>query len=88
MIDLQECTDMCYAEKVGVVCDILIEPETECNYKCPFYKPRGCKDWIRITHNGRQVLCPPEEYERRFKVEDKAESALHWRIGTVLKSKV
>lgn len=88
MIDLQECNDICYAEKVGVVCDILVEPEIECNYRCPFYKPKGCKDWVRSVYHGRQVIYPPEEYERRFKGEDKEPSAVYWRISTVLKSKV
>lgn len=29
---------------------------------CPFYKPEGCEDWIRIEYNGEVWLVPPEEY--------------------------
>ena len=43
MIDLQECNDICYAEKVGVVCDILVEPEIECNYRSLFISLEGAR---------------------------------------------
>ena len=79
MIELQECTDRCFADKVGE-CDLLNEVEV-CNYTCPWYKPRGCKDWVRLKYHGQEMLCPPEEYERKFKNEDDNEpKAVYWRI--------
>ena len=87
MIDLQDCIDKCYAE-ISHDCSLLVETAEQCNYKCAFYKPSGCKDWIRMMHNGRAVICPPEEYERRFKIEaDTEPSEVYWRISSVLKSK-
>lgn len=34
-------------------------------YRCPFYKPSGCKDWIRLERPNYMVLLPPEEVEMR-----------------------
>ena len=34
----------------------------ECGtYGCPFYKPRGCEDWVRIDHGEVIHLYEPEE---------------------------
>lgn len=34
-----------------------------CNtYRCPFYKPKGCKDWLRVEKGVTISLIPPEEY--------------------------
>jgi len=33
--------------------------------KCPFYKPKGCEDWIRVERDGQVWLVPPEEYYNR-----------------------
>ena len=79
MIYLEECTDRCYAEEGGG-CTALIG-DGICGNACPFYKPRGCKDWIRIKRNGKAVLMAPEEYERSFgSEEDRKRRALYWRI--------
>lgn len=38
-------------------------PMTGCNsYRCPFYKPSGCEDWMRIEKSASISLIPPEEY--------------------------
>ena len=29
---------------------------------CPFYKPEGCEDWVRVEIKGEVWLVPPEEY--------------------------
>lgn len=29
---------------------------------CPFYKPAGCEDWIKVEHNGEAWILTPEEY--------------------------
>lgn len=29
---------------------------------CPFYKPEGCKDWIRVVRDNEEWIMPPEEY--------------------------
>ena len=34
------------------------------SYQCPFYKPVGCADWIRIEDQDGINLIPPEEYKR------------------------
>lgn len=79
MIELHECIDRCFAELAGE-CDLLKEVEV-CDYTCPWYKPRGCKDWVRLKYHGQEMLCPPEEYERKFKNEDDNEpKAVYWRI--------
>lgn len=74
MIDLTDCHERCYADQMGK-CYILNEIAYRCNASCPFYKPRGCKDWVRIGNN----LHTPEEYNERFK---KVREVKHptWRI--------
>ena len=33
-----------------------------CNtYACPFYKPCGCEDWIKIERQQSIAMIPPEE---------------------------
>lgn len=39
---------------------------TECGtYGCPFYKPLGCEDWIRLEEDGEIHLYAPEEVRTR-----------------------
>ena len=33
-----------------------------CPKKCVFYKPKGCRDWIRVERDGEVWVIPPEEY--------------------------
>lgn len=66
-IDLKYAHDPCFAEigNKGVSgCRLLRRMEDECGYKCPFYKPKDCKDWIRITEGNDVSIVPPEEYYR------------------------
>lgn len=34
-------------------------------YDCPFYKPLGCEDWVRLEENGEIHLYAPEEVKVR-----------------------
>ena len=76
MIDLTKCTEKCYADTMGTCC-LLIEMPSECNAECPFYKPRGCKDWVRVG----TALYTPEEYEERNKDVKEVKHPV-WRIKT------
>ena len=62
MIDLTTCTDKCFADSFGT-CRVLIRTAKNCNATCPFYKPKGCKDWVRMTAGDKVLLLTPEEYE-------------------------
>lgn len=75
MIDLTKCTERCYADDMGE-CRIL-NGFNECNAGCPFYKPRGCKDWVRVGTN----LYTPEEYEEKNKDVKEVKHPV-WRIKT------
>lgn len=88
MIDLEGCTDKCFADMVGQ-CAVLSESiSTECNSVCPFYKPTGCKDWVRVEDYEGIWLYSPEEYEKEFKNEtDHKQGELYWRIKSVFKRK-
>jgi len=66
-INLQNTYDKCCNEKHGG-CRTLISKDKNCRtYKCPFYKPEGCKDWIRIDEKGESNLIPPEEYKQYYR---------------------
>lgn len=72
----------CFAEagrKEG--CKILSRQSAYCRtYKCPFYKPRGCKDWIR-RQDGKQVsIIPPEEYYAKNQKITKDGEHPTWKI--------
>lgn len=67
MIDITEYTERCFADRMGV-CSVLVETITdECNATCPFYKPKGCREWVRINTDAKAWLLTPEEYEERSK---------------------
>ena len=86
MIYLEECTDKCFAEIFGE-CGILTDYDV-CGNTCPFYKPRGCMDWVRTKRDKSEALYAPEEYERRFNNEaDRKHRELYWRIKNVSRSK-
>lgn len=43
-------------------CEIMTEPSIRCgSYRCPFYKPVGCEDWIKIEDLSCVILVTPEE---------------------------
>lgn len=60
MIDLTGATERCCADNHG--CTILTDAKV-CNWECPFYKPKNCKDWVRLETNGRVLLYAPEELQ-------------------------
>lgn len=66
MVEISKCKEPCFAE-FGINCKILT-CECEGKEKCGFYKPADCKDWIRIEHQGKVWLIPPEEYYGEEKV--------------------
>ena len=84
MIYLIDCPDRCFANKAGV-CDLLTEQPLRCDYTGPFYKPVGCKDWVR---DGNYIIAP-EDHERRAKesVADCERRNLYWVIRRVPKGK-
>lgn len=62
-IDLTKVDDICFASNVRYGgCKILTMMHESCGtYKCPFYKPQNCKDWIRIESRTGVNLIPPED---------------------------
>ena len=61
-LDLITIQDPCFALTYGGGCRALILPHKNCgDYRCPFYKPVGCKDWVRIEDRQGINLIPPEE---------------------------
>lgn len=67
-IRLEETRQICDAYSNVVNCSALTTVDKNCgSYRCPFYKPDGCKDWVRIEDEDGCSLIPPEEYyeERR-----------------------
>lgn len=81
MIYLDECNDRCFADKAGQ-CNIMAFPSENCDNTCPFYKPRGCADWIRTKRNKRAVIFTPEELERRQEEyeKDRKHRSLYWQV--------
>lgn len=65
-IDLRYIKDPCHftTPRYGG-CKLLTTDHKQCGtYKCPFYKPQGCKDWIRVEDRQGVSLVPAEEYYR------------------------
>lgn len=63
-IDLKYVKDSCFAlaPRYGV-CKLLTEQHEQCgSQKCPFYKPAGCKDWVRVEDKHGISIVPAEEY--------------------------
>lgn len=63
-IDLKTINEQCFARTRFGNCKILVIPARKCCYKCKFYKPIECQDWIRIDDDDGINLIPPEEYRR------------------------
>lgn len=67
-IDLKTTTEPCFAEigrSNNKNCRLLYKMGKDCgSYKCPFYKPRDCKDWVRVEDRLGVSIVPPEEYYR------------------------
>lgn len=80
-IDLKLTTDRCFAARDGA-CGIKLFNSRICNsFCCPFYKPEGCKDWIRVEESNDITIVPPEEYfEIRRREVEESERVPVWRI--------
>ena len=88
MVEISNLGEKCFARTYdGCVVLSVIQPQ--CSPKCPFYKPIGCTDWVRVDTRNQIFLIPPEEYERKYRNEqDKSkQNAVYWRIKNVSVSK-
>lgn len=66
----------------GRGCRIMLKPDSSCGtIGCPFYKPKDCRDWIKVQDGNLFDLVPPEEYfaeaNRRFPKDGEAST---WKI--------
>lgn len=53
----------CFALAVDESCSILKKNKQCGSYRCPFYKPKDMRDWVKLERNGRIYLIEPEETE-------------------------
>ena len=61
-IDLTRINEPCFARTTHNMCRVFGLIQDGCNsYRCAFYKPKGCKAWIRIEDRTGINLIPPEE---------------------------
>lgn len=68
-LDLKYVRDKCYGEMRGN-CRVLSVKSEKCRTPgCPFYKPEGCREWIRVEDRQGCNLVPPEEYEKYRRVK-------------------
>lgn len=52
----------CFADWTGE-CSTMVERDRNCgSYKCPFYKPLDCEEWIKIEKEDHVEFYTPEEY--------------------------
>jgi hypothetical protein len=66
-IDLSYTDDPCFGLLMGRYCGILRKKEEACGTaKCPFYKPVGCEDWVRVEDGQGKNLVPPEEWRKAW----------------------
>ena len=63
MIDITERHSKCCADRIEK-CDALVRKDC---YRCRFYKPVDCEDWIRLDKDGHTYLIEPENYEKERK---------------------
>ena len=64
-IDLQYIHEPCCSEMANDGCRAMTDKSEFCrSSRCPFYKPQGCKDWIRVEDRQGISVVPPEEYYR------------------------
>lgn len=68
----------CFA-KLKDGCAVLSEQIKGCgSYLCGFYKPNGCKDWVRVERSMMVVMLEPDEYEKgETHVENANDKALN-----------
>lgn len=65
-VDVIRMTEPCFALGRDGGCRILVLKQDGCGTaKCPFYKPYGCKDWIRKETKDGLEFIPPEDYGKK-----------------------
>lgn len=65
-IDLNLTESPCYGYSRGY-CMVLRTKDKNCGTaKCPFYKPQGCKDWVRVEDEQGKNLVPIEEWRKTW----------------------
>lgn len=68
---IEESDSVCFARRHSF-CECLSEIHRGCGtYRCPFYKPLGCEDWLRIDDGYFVNMYMPEEFEFREYGKDK-----------------
>lgn len=61
-----ESDGKCFAKMIGGCAIYGEECGNKCGtYLCKWYKPQGCKDWVRLDDRYTVRLYPPEELEKR-----------------------
>lgn len=66
-IDLKYVRDPCFAAisvRGTSGCRLLHKTPKRCDYRCPFYKPKECRDWVRVEEGHDISIVPPEEYRK------------------------
>ena len=83
MVEITNLDERCFA-KIGDGCAIK-NGVINCSPKCPFYKPRGCEDWVRRETKYEILLIPPEDYEKERENEQNLfkQNQLYWHIKNV-----
>lgn len=82
-LDLMQCDAPCAMsfKQNGVACGLLTRYGKECgSAECPFYKPRGCKDWIRVEDEDGIIIIPPEEYYAARRIDSGTKEYSSWKI--------
>ncbi len=82
-LDLMQCDTPCAMsfKQNGVACGLLTRYGKECgSADCPFYKPKGCKDWIRVEDEDGIIIIPPEEYYAARKINSGIKEHSSWKI--------
>ena len=62
-LNLKQIDSPCFAfiGKTGG-CRVMATTSEDCGtYKCPFYKPKDCRDWVRIDGGDGANIIPPED---------------------------
>ena len=67
-IDLKLIGDPCFGIMSKGKCRVLSVKSKYCGtYRCPFYKPKECRSWVRVQDKDGVNIVPPEEYERKIR---------------------
>ena len=62
---VNECEVLTEEAMIGIIYD-----KACCTYACPFYKPEGSRDWLRLDRgDGFIKMYPPEETRRTCRLK-------------------